>query len=60
LADVVANVLAGSNKGHSVLDVPSFLVARGHTSTMIKTVADYLQRQRGRPVGPSGPPACRD
>jgi hypothetical protein len=62
VADVVADVLAASNEGHSALDVPSYLVARGHTSATIKTVVDYLQRQRPplRVVGPPGPPTCRD
>jgi hypothetical protein len=54
VADVVADVLAASNEGHSALDVPSYLAERGHTSTTIKTVVDSLQRQRC-PFEPSGP-----
>jgi hypothetical protein len=62
VADVVADVLAASNEGHSALDVPSYLAERGHTSTTIKTVVDYLQRQRPplRAAWPSGPRACSD
>jgi hypothetical protein len=57
VADVVADVLAASNEGHSALDVPSYLGARGHTSTTIKTIVDYLQRQGPslRAVWPSDP-----
>ena len=57
VADVVADVLAASNEGHSALDVPSYLAERGHTSTTIKTVVDYLERQRPplRVASPSGP-----
>jgi hypothetical protein len=43
VADVVADVLAASNEGHSALDVPGYLAERGHTSTTIKAVVDYLQ-----------------
>ena len=57
VADVVADVLAASNEGHSALDVPSYLAASGHTPTTIKTVVGYLQRQRPslRAVWPSDP-----
>jgi hypothetical protein len=54
VADVVADVLAAGNEGHSALDVPSYLAGRGHTSTTIKTVVDYLQRQRP-PLDAAGP-----
>jgi hypothetical protein len=62
VADVVADVLAASDEGHAALDVPSYLVARGHTSTTITTVVDYLQRQqpRLRAVWPGWPAECRD
>jgi hypothetical protein len=62
VANVVADVLAASDEGHAALDVPSYLVACGHTSTTIKTVVDYLLRQRpaARAVVPSGQPTCRD
>jgi methyl coenzyme M reductase subunit C-like uncharacterized protein (methanogenesis marker protein 7) len=62
VADVVADVLAASDEGHSALDVRSYLAERGHTSTTIKTVVDYLQRQRPplRAAWPSGPRACTD
>jgi hypothetical protein len=62
VADVVADVLAASDEGHATLDVPSYLVALGHTSMTIETVVDYLQRQRPplRAAGSSGPAACRD
>lgn len=56
VADVVADVLAASDEGDAALDVPSYLLERGHTRTTITTVVDYLQRQRPRPraAGPSG------
>jgi hypothetical protein len=42
--------------------VPRYLVERGHTSTTITTVVDYLQRQWPplRAAGPCGPAARRD
>jgi hypothetical protein len=46
VADVVADVLAASSEGHSALGVPSYLAERGLTSTTIKTLVDYRQRQR--------------
>jgi hypothetical protein len=46
VADVVADVLAASNEGHAAFDVPNYLVERGHTSMTIKTVVEYLQRDR--------------
>lgn len=46
MADVVADVLAASDDGHAALDVPDYLVERGHTSTTITTVVGYLQRNR--------------
>jgi hypothetical protein len=46
VADVVADVLAASNDGNAALDVPTYLVERGHTSTTIKTVVGYLRRNR--------------
>jgi hypothetical protein len=46
VADVVADVLAASDDGHAALDVPNYLVERGHTSMTIKTVVGYLQRNR--------------
>jgi hypothetical protein len=36
------------------LDVPNYLVERGHTSMTIKTVVGYLQRNRP-PLRGSGP-----
>ena len=56
VADVVADVLAAGTEGHSALDVPGYLAERGHTSTTIKTVVDYLQRQQPphHAAGPSG------
>jgi hypothetical protein len=45
VADVVADVLAASDEGHALLDVPGYLAERGHTSTTITTVIDYLNRQ---------------
>jgi hypothetical protein len=56
VADVVADVLAASDEGHSVLDVPSYLAEQGHTWTTIETVVAYVQRKRppDRPAGPSG------
>ena len=62
VADVVADVLAASHEGHAALDVPSYLVERGHTSTTITTVVDYLERQPPpvRAADPSGPPSYRD
>ena len=62
VADVVADILAASDEGDATLDVPSYLVARGHTSTTIKTVVEYVQRQRPplRAAGPCGPAARRD
>jgi hypothetical protein len=57
VADVVADVLAASSEGHAALDVPGYLVERGHTSTTITTVVDYLERQLPpvRAAGPAGP-----
>jgi hypothetical protein len=54
VADVVADVLAASNEGHATFDVPNYLVELGHTSTTIKTVVEYLQRDRPsvRAAGP--------
>jgi hypothetical protein len=53
VADVVADVLAASNDGHCALYLPE----RGHTTTTIKTVVDYLQPQRPlRTAWRSGPP----
>jgi hypothetical protein len=46
VADVVADVLAASNEGNAAFDVPNYLVELGHTSTTIKTVVEYLQRDR--------------
>ena len=46
VADVVADVLAASNEGGAAFDVPDYLVERGHTSMTIKTVVEYLQRDR--------------
>ncbi|MGH9249200.1 MAG: hypothetical protein ACRD0W_06775 [Acidimicrobiales bacterium] len=62
VADVVADVLAASDEGRAPLDVPAYLAERGHTSTTITTVVDYLQRQRppDGAAGPSGPAECRD
>ncbi len=62
VADLVADVLAASDEGHATLDVPRYLVERGHTSTTITTVVDYLQRQWPplRAAGPCGPAARRD
>jgi hypothetical protein len=62
VADVVADVLAASDEGHAALDVPSYLLERGHTPTTITTVVDYLQRHRPPhgAAGPSGPAECRD
>jgi hypothetical protein len=62
VADVVADVLAASDGGHAALDVPSYLLERGHTRTTITTVVDYLQRQRppDGAAGPPGPAECRD
>jgi len=56
VADVLADVLAEGAEDQSALDVPSYLAERGHTSTTIKTVVDYLQRQRPplHAAGPSG------
>ena len=54
MADVVADVLAASHEGHAALDVPSYLVERGHTSTTITTVVDYLERQPP-PLRAAGP-----
>lgn len=59
MADVVADVLAASNESTAPFDVPRYLAERGHTSTTINTVVDYLQRQR-TPLGvvrPSGHPS---
>jgi len=58
VADVVADVLAASDEGRAPLDVPGYLAERGHTSTTITTVVDYLQRQcpprpAARPYGPT-------
>jgi hypothetical protein len=50
MADVVADVLAASNEGHAAFDVPSYLAERGHTSTTITTVVEYLQRRSSLPV----------
>ena len=62
VADLVADVLAASDEGHATLDVPRYLVERGHTSTTITTVVDYLERQPPpvRAADPSGPPSYRD
>jgi hypothetical protein len=54
VADVVADVLAASTDGHAALDVPNYLVERGHTSMTIKTVVGYLQRNQP-PLRGSGP-----
>jgi hypothetical protein len=45
VADLVADVLAVTDEGHAALDVPDYLLERGHTSTTITTVVDYLRRQ---------------
>ena len=62
VADVVADVLAASDGGHAALDVPSYLLERGHTRTTITTVVDYLQSQFPplRAARPCGPTAHRD
>jgi hypothetical protein len=62
VADVVADVLAASDEGRAPLDVPAYLAERGHTSTTITTVVDYLQRQFPplRAARPYGPTAHRD
>ena len=62
VADVVADVLAASDEGRTPLDVPGYLAERGHTSTTITTVVDYLQRQFPplRAARPYGPTAHRD
>jgi hypothetical protein len=39
VADVVADVIAAGSNGHSSL----YLLERGHTTTTIKTVVDYVQ-----------------
>jgi hypothetical protein len=54
VADIVADVLAASNEGHTALDVPGYLVEHGHTSTTITTVVDYLERQPP-PLRAAGP-----
>jgi hypothetical protein len=46
VADVVADVLAASNEGHAPFDVSDYLVERRHTSMTIRTVVEYLQRDR--------------
>jgi hypothetical protein len=62
VADVVADVLAASDEGRVPLDVPGYLAERGHNSTTITTVVDYLQRQGAelRAAGPYGPTARRE
>jgi hypothetical protein len=52
VADLVADVLAASSDGRSAFDVPDYLVERGHTSLTIKTVVDYVQRNRPPRQGP--------
>jgi hypothetical protein len=56
VADVVADVLAASDDGRAVFDVPHYLVEQGHTSMTIRSVVDYLRRSRPSFRG-SGPPA---
>jgi hypothetical protein len=56
VGELVADVLAASHDGHAALDVPRYLLERGHTPTTVATVVGYLQRHRLlQPVtGPSG------
>ena len=61
VADVVADVLAASNDGRASFDVPNYLVERGHTSMTIRSIVDYLQRNRPPFPGPDPcAPAERD
>lgn len=46
VGDLVADVLAASEDGRAALDVPAYLLERGHTSTTVTTVVGYLERQR--------------
>jgi hypothetical protein len=46
VGDLVADVLAASHDGHAALDVPQYLLERGHTPTTVATVVGYLQRHR--------------
>jgi hypothetical protein len=46
VGDLVADVLAASEAGHVPLDVPAYLLERGHTPTTVTTVVGYLERQR--------------
>lgn len=62
VADVVADVLAASSDGRAAFDVADYLVERGHTAMTIKTVVEYLQRNRPplRGSGPSAPAERHD
>ena len=46
VADVVADVLAASSGGHAAFDVPNYLLDLGHTSATVKTVVEYIERDR--------------
>lgn len=46
VGELVADVLAASHDGHAALDVPRYLLERGHTPTTVATVVGYLQRHR--------------
>jgi hypothetical protein len=59
VGELVADVLAASHESRAALDVPHYLLERGHTPTTATTIVGYLQRHRLlQPiVGQPGPPA---
>jgi hypothetical protein len=44
LADVIAEVLAASDEGRSLLNVPAYLAEQGHDWHTIEAVVGYLHR----------------
>jgi len=59
VGDLVADVLAARHDSRAALDVPHYLLERGHTPTTVTTIVGYLQRHQllQRFAGQPGPPA---
>lgn len=50
IADLVADVLAASDEGRAVLDVPTYLAKQGHGWPTIQVVIGYLERHGLHPA----------
>ena len=46
VGELVADVLAASHDGPAALDVPRYLLERGHAPTTVTTVVGYLERHQ--------------